>query len=560
MLRHKVKNFAFFGSEELRIIHGYRFMSWFFTSLYYLYNDNSSKLIKLGVITILLISSIIIVEVYNKSNHKAKIEKSFVLVETIGISILILPTGGLDSPFIWYALNPVLISTYFHTNLFSWLNLSIYLSISTFASYFFFNTYDENLMQIIAKNTKLILIFLLTTLAVQSLIKLNNRLREQSDALIDTSNQLNKANIRLSDSLENIMSLYHTVEGITSIDNKSNMYQTLSDFTLKLTKSDSTFFYFKRHKTDVGTLSLSGNYDMKSRETLLDYMEKRWQEYIFSEDIIKVNLKDSIYNISPIRASSMSYGLIGFKIKDNSKEIEEENIKQLRFISNLSGVILERFEIEEVTERLIISEEQNRIANEMHDNVAQRLFSMSCATHTLRENFDAISSTELQEKLRIIEESTNATMKELRRTIYRLSTRKGAKDFFLTDIREYLVSISKLNNIEINFSVSGDADLVDISKKRGLYRIISEATGNSIRHSGSESINIDLNLGIDEVKLRVVDNGRGFEFSNDDSGKGAGLGLNNMKNLVEKFKGKFEIKSRLNEGTEISVVIPNYRI
>ena len=33
----------------------------------------------------------------------------------------------------------------------------------------------------------------------------------------------------------------------------------------------------------------------------------------------------------------------------------------------------------------MIAEEQNRIADEMHDSVSQRLFSITCAVHTIME-------------------------------------------------------------------------------------------------------------------------------------------------------------------------------
>ncbi|HNZ83262.1 MAG TPA: hypothetical protein PLX37_07260, partial [Sedimentibacter sp.] len=126
--------------EEVKLLNTYRYLSWILTSIVYYMNYPSDKLIKLGIIAVLFVTSRIVVNVYKRYDINSKVDSAFVFIETIGITLILLPTGGLDSPFIWYALNPVLISAYFFTNLFCWFNLFCYLSCSTAVSYLFFNT------------------------------------------------------------------------------------------------------------------------------------------------------------------------------------------------------------------------------------------------------------------------------------------------------------------------------------------------------------------------------------------------------------------------------------
>ena len=59
-----------------------------------------------------------------------------VCAETIGLTLLLLPTGGISSPFIWYALNPVLVAASFLTPLFCWGILAFYLGSATFIAYY----------------------------------------------------------------------------------------------------------------------------------------------------------------------------------------------------------------------------------------------------------------------------------------------------------------------------------------------------------------------------------------------------------------------------------------
>lgn len=89
--------------EEIKLLNAYRAMSWILTSLVYFTTDPSDKLIKFGVIFVLLITSTIVVNVYKRYDNISKVDKAFVFIETIGITLILLPTGGLKSPFIWYA-------------------------------------------------------------------------------------------------------------------------------------------------------------------------------------------------------------------------------------------------------------------------------------------------------------------------------------------------------------------------------------------------------------------------------------------------------------------------
>lgn len=183
--------------EEIKLLNAYRAMSWILTSLVYFTTDSSDKLIKFGVIFVLLITSTIVVNVYKRYDNISKVDKAFVFIETIGITLILLPTGGLKSPFIWYALNPVLISAYFFSNLFCWFNLICYLSCSTIVSFLFFNPSKNSLMEVIQENSQHILIFILITFAVQLLMVMNNKLKHKSEELIKANNKLNEANKRI---------------------------------------------------------------------------------------------------------------------------------------------------------------------------------------------------------------------------------------------------------------------------------------------------------------------------------------------------------------------------
>ena len=77
------------------------------------------------------------------------------------------------------------------------------------------------------------------------------------------------------------------------------------------------------------------------------------------------------------------YGILCIEKSDSEDFNNLDNREQMRVFTELCASVLEKFDLEVVKNRLIISDEQNRIANEIHDGVLQQLFSISCGMFSL---------------------------------------------------------------------------------------------------------------------------------------------------------------------------------
>jgi signal transduction histidine kinase len=243
----------------------------------------------------------------------------------------------------------------------------------------------------------------------------------------------------------------------------------------------------------------------------------------------------------------------------NEKEgfVYKNNIHQIQFLSELISIALERIDLEELNDRLIISEEQNRIANEIHDSVLQRLFSMSCGVFSLIKKIPSYSTTETIEELNQFREMTDTVMKELRDKIYGLSWKKAGQSSFITDVKKYIEDIKKFSNVNIPFTIIGSIELLSCNQKRALYRIICEGIGNAVRHGKAKNIEVNLHINPEFVSLSIMDDGIGFDVSLVDANKAKGLGIQNMNQLVQSLQGDIEIDSAPGSGTSIKLAIPN---
>jgi signal transduction histidine kinase len=84
-----------------------------------------------------------------------------------------------------------------------------------------------------------------------------------------------------------------------------------------------------------------------------------------------------------------------------------------------------------------------------------------------------------------------------------------------------------------------------------IYRIVQEALGNAIRHANATAVTIAIGEDAGVVRLRVTDDGHGF----DPDRRPDGFGLAGMRERVALLRGDLEIASSAS-GTTISAAIP----
>jgi len=552
-------------TEDLKIIYVYRYLSWALTSLVYLIGPPRSIIyLKLGVVISLFICSKIVIDLIIKFNSNKGSLRALLLIETLGIAILLLPTGGMESPFMWYALNPILVGARYLPLYFSWLNLVFYLSVGTAMSYIFFNSHNSTIIEMLWHHSSQFLVFVLITIAMQLLANFTRKLHEQTMTLLEQKKTMEEINKKLQlynnqkqECMEYIMSLYQIIEAFNNHSASDELFKTLAVYTAKLTKTNTSFFLLSETKAEPDLLTSNRELKPHEKTEILNLLNK----FNMGESNTKLKKGSSLigkyYLISPIQSNGRYYGVVGIRVSNPKNDEKLRHCSRLiEFLSEFSAVTLERFNLEDMEDQLLIMEEQNRIANEIHDSVTQRLFSINYSIHGLMERQKTLSGEELGEVLREIKESSCLALQELRNSIYKLSSAKKEERAFQIALKSYLDSISKLNGINIQFNFNGDENLLSLQIKKAINRIIREAAGNAVRHGKCKNLQVELEIGYELVRLKIIDDGIGFELD-ELNPKNSGLGLYNMNSLVNSFKGSIKINSKVGSGTEIEIAISN---
>jgi signal transduction histidine kinase len=539
-------------SDESKILVSYRFISFIITSVFYFSNDSENDfMIKVVIIGCILVSSIILSYLYPIFEKSQKGIKTLLIIEIVGNTLLLVPTGGINSPFIWYSLNTILISLVFLKKGFGWVIFLMYFICYGIIMKYFTNN-NVYVSDSIIKDSNLLLSFIMMVAAFQVIVISINKTKETSKRLEETNIQLKIANNRILESIDHIKELYQSVSILTNQGNIEGIIKLSFDHIKRITKTNVVFYYDIKVESNK-MLSSVENYSKLNliEEHILKYIDNI--EFNIPCELCLPNTKFLIINVGN---NYSTYGVLGMEITTNQESIIYENSAyQLQFLSELLSNAFERLTLEEVNDRLLISEEQNRIANEIHDSVLQRLFSLSCGMFSTIKNLSSCNVKDIEDDLNVYRNTIDLTMKELRDKIYGLSWKKTGYSSFSADIKRYIDDIKRFNNVSIPFSIYGSLEILTTEQKKALYRMICEGLGNAVRHGKAKNIEIKLEISAERTVLSIIDDGVGFDTKEVMLSSINGLGLQNLHQLSEILHGEINIESK--RGTKLTIIFPN---
>jgi len=110
--------------------------------------------------------------------------------------------------------------------------------------------------------------------------------------------------------------------------------------------------------------------------------------------------------------------------------------------------------------------------------------------------------------------------------------------------------------VEVSVDVSGSRQALPPEMEQQLLRIAQEAVTNSMKHAHANKIGIKLQRDAKSLRLRILDDGRGFEERDAFAVHGGHFGLIGMRERAERLGGELHLASQPGAGTEVEVSVP----
>ena len=241
-------------------------------------------------------------------------------------------------------------------------------------------------------------------------------------------------------------------------------------------------------------------------------------------------------------------------LSENKESFSSEIMQLLESIGNQLGVAIENAFFHQRVEQIAILEERERISRELHDSLAQTLGWLSIKTELLEEDLNLGKIEESKVEMKAIRRVTRDACYDVRESIDGLRTRPTG-NLTLT-ATAWIAEFRQRSGIITEFHATDNELHLDPILESELLRILQEALTNVRKHAQAKHVQIHLKTKDSFVELIIKDDGKGFIYNANQNNRHFGLRI--MRERAERLNGKFEIKSTIDVGTKIKILLPLY--
>lgn len=466
-------------------------------------------------------------------------------VELAAYGIFIYLSGGLSSPYLWYVLCCMMISLSGEFD-----GSTPLLAASWCVACALVGQQDRNPIRLESN----ILVGVLCTFGNFYVLRRHvQSIRDGREELRDLNSCLVEENRRSEYALSRVADMYEGFGLMAMTDSE----RVLGELATLISASVSP----------EGCVLIRRNEEQMIREIIIRGMPEQQGEELVSratamsrkEGALRVNGR--FFELFSLESSGGDGLLImGAPVQENDAD-RENGLKELirrerEFYVRLCGIIFRGLDMQSQMEAYISAEEKNRIADEIHDTVIQKLFGLNCGLKELElfvQKDEAKRETALARIVQL-EKTAALTMRELRETVYGRNFARSGEQSFEGRLRCYMEEAERQYSVRIPVEVASGTEELKAAQKTVLYRVACEAVNNAARHGGAKHIAVRICAEEEGFVLSIRDDGSGFEEKRV-MGSG-GKGLRSMKKVAALLGASLQLTSSEGQGTEITLTLP----
>jgi len=195
--------------------------------------------------------------------------------------------------------------------------------------------------------------------------------------------------------------------------------------------------------------------------------------------------------------------------------------------------------------------ERQRIAQELHDDLGQRLVALGIGLNSLSQqsvmNSNVRNGIEtLRQQATDIITAIASLSRELRPVTLQVLGLAAA-------LRSLCEEVTDPGGVNVVFTQHDELPDIPWTTAISLYRVAQEAVRNALTHSGSQTVNVDVSNSRSGITVTIADNGCGFAYGN--SNAPVGLGLTGMLERMKNVGGMLTIDSTFMDGTTVTATV-----
>ncbi len=296
---------------------------------------------------------------------------------------------------------------------------------------------------------------------------------------------------------------------------------------------------------------------LKSNVHDLAFYENMWQTILAGEvwhgELLNRRADGRFYDeemtIAPVRAD-------GGEIV-NFVAIKQDITARKRAEAALSQSNAEK---QRLVEAEAILTERNRIAQEIHDGLAQNLAALRMRMNRWRKLAES-NPVGIKFELDEADQIVSASLQEARRSIFALRPLALETRGLYGALQQFVIGHGDYYDLKIHLSIPSNDSPGGLTRvtELTLFRIIQESINNAVKHAHAQNawINLTKDDDLNLVHLTIRDDGVGFDPATLAEAEVNGhFGLRAMQERVQSAGGTWKIQSELNKGVYLDIQLP----
>ena len=285
----------------------------------------------------------------------------------------------------------------------------------------------------------------------------------------------------------------------------------------------------------------------------VDRLSPRWRWIIYIAVLLVVVLPIGFYSTwgtalmnGGIISAAIFFVVMFTQLRANEQDAREKAEELARQLESANHQLAE---YASQAEELAVTQERNRLAREIHDNLGHYLTIVNVQIEAAKVTCESEPARAL-DALNKAQDLAKKGLTSVRESVAALRVSPVEKRSLEEAITE-LVEESQATGIEIEFKVIGVSKPVESKSALVFYRIVQEGLTNVRKHANASRVDVELDFSqSDKINLTLRDDGVGAA---DTSG---GFGLIGLRERVQLLGGEFNIQTQPDQGFEINITLP----
>lgn len=195
--------------------------------------------------------------------------------------------------------------------------------------------------------------------------------------------------------------------------------------------------------------------------------------------------------------------------------------------------------------------ERARIARDLHDGLGNMLSTLKASVGSMPININNQKAGQIYNKA---SEMIDEACTEVRKIAHEMMPQALEKLGLRKALQDLIQKTDANHDFEVQLQIYGQEQILEDGTNVMLYRIVQELLNNIIKYAKAKEVLVQITYSEDWLNLTVEDDGKGFDPNNIMPDKG--MGLKSIAFRTHYIGGEYEIDSRPEMGTLVSINVP----